>query len=414
MHSLRYSTLIKFLCIVLIFIFSIVCPISEAQSQQYFFGWFDSVMMSLSPADIATAGGQLSLIYTEGYTNPAGYARVRQYLDNANKQGVKVILAVTSLVRDNDMNNLTLFVEEFKSHTAVLGWYVADEPVPRKISASQCITAYNLIKQYDNKPVYLAFCSFDIDANGPVNYRNSYDIMMFDFYPFGVGDHEFKNIETERKQFWSFLTWRKTDPAWHKNGWKVWADYAFCQARSTNKPVRVVLQAVGQANNWPYRLPTYKEERFMMYYSIDKGAKGIDFWSFYRLKQTPAAKGQPYPYDGNQWINDVAKQLASEFNKLAAAVKDGPVPDSVFDSSSDINSKIYRDSETGDYYLLALNTRNTGKKIIFRLNLPTQFDYAIPIYEKRNRFTIMNNQFSDSFDKYGVHNYLLVSVPPSK
>lgn len=382
-------------------------------------GWFVSLVQNHPPSQIVLDGGKEVVLYTEGYddmNDPGKRQMVTNWMNAAQAAGLKVILDVHSRVEEGDMDGLTLMVNLFKDHPALNGWYTSDEPSNPDTLLAHCQTAYNNIRTLGStKPVFICFADNNLDVNYPYLYRNAYDVMMFDKYPFGVGDKEFRSLE-------DIDGWR---------GWKTWFTMAYTQAQSAGRPLYMVLPAFGeQADNpdWNWRLPTLGELRFMATYSMLNGAKGISLWSDYRRETTLENMNIPYPFSGALWLLDVGKPVLAEINTVSAAVEAGPVADGVTVDHSEVLAKIYQDQATGYYYVLSVNTTATPRTVKFTLALapapppaPPRFHYAVPLYEASEWIPVQNGRllndplrqkavFTDTFTGYQVHTYRLQSA----
>jgi WD40 repeat protein len=353
-------------------------------------GWYDNADWEASiPASIANGDGKFVVLYAGAATTQQ---KIQQYVDQAHTLGVKIVLSVKEIVETGNTTALMNRVNTFKSHPAVMGWYIMDEPYGSGTSLSNCETAYTMIKQVDAKSIYAGFCNSDLDHNTPSIYRNAYDVMMYDNYPFKHGQGQFAGL---------------TD-------WKGGCDLARNQAQAINKPLHMIIQGFGwiPSLNWTWRLPTLPEERFMVFYSLFNGAKGIEFWAEDARTQSVVGSSDPYPYDGWQWMNDVGKSAAMELNRIGTAVMAGAIADGVVDNHADMQSSVYQDPITDQYFLLALNNTIGSKTATFTLALPSQFAYAIPLFENAGPISIQNGTFSDTFIDYAARSYLLASAIP--
>jgi len=368
-----------------------------AMEQSFPIGWYAG--WNNIPGLYNTVGAEHVLLYT--YWSDDVEDKLQVALDDAASVGSRIILDVRLGVNNLDATRLASVASQFSSHPALGGWYTADEPVSAPViyTVATLQTAYNIVKQYSNKPVYMAFCTADLDFSTPATFKNAYDVMMFDQYPFQVGDAEFDDIEDEY-----FLIWRTYE------GWKSRVQRARDQATAAGKPFYNILQAFGvePAYGWNYRLPTKREERFMAYYSLlSAHADGLTSFCYFLTEGTVASPTTPYPYDGPQWLLDVGGPVNQELHTYGRALAAGAIGGGVSDTASDVDCSLYRDPTTGAYYLLSVNTESGGENVTFTLNVPEEFDFAVPMYEDGPPIPIINGQFTVSFDDYAVHNYQL-------
>jgi uncharacterized protein (DUF2147 family) len=351
-------------------------------------GWFTTIFSEPTiESEVVSEGSGFVLAVLEQWPNAEDswcHYMIQGYLNSAQANDVKVIMGVHFLVKDT-IHYLEKMVDAFKYYPVVEGWCIADEPYNKGYSVSEIQTMYDIVKARTSTPVYVTFSSTDLDHNNPYNFRNAYDVMMFDFYPFMIGHNEFQGLEGS-------------------GGFKSNCDRAMTQAAAAGKPMGVILPAFGQipTETWINRLPTYGEERFLMYYSLFNNAQRVLLWAKWVGGQaTPG----PYPYDEAQWEIDVATPLFNELNLIGAAVKAGAISNGVSVNNEDIRAGVYYDSTTNKYYLIALNKTNIGRTVTFTLNLPYQLNSAVPQFESAGAIAIFNNRFSGTFSKYGIHVY---------
>jgi hypothetical protein len=224
------------------------------------FGWWDSFSTN-SAAAIAAEGASIALAYSADYysTPGDGPATTQAWLDSAHAAGLKVISGVPyEYVRDKDTAALQTFMNQFKDHPAVVGWFISDEPTDGY--HDEALLAYNTIKALSSHPVSIVFCYTD---NKPNAFADSYNTLLFDRYPCRTGDSEFDYARFQ--EFKSFLDWGGS------------------KATELGKPWMAVLQAFGGwSDTLEFRLPTSDEARFMTYYAIEAGASGALFYPRYR------------------------------------------------------------------------------------------------------------------------------------
>ncbi len=387
------------------------CATSAHAQQEWARTWFDQGW-SYSPAEIAAAGCDRIFLYTYDLYDPAHsmHSYFTNYMSQCDQFGIEVIVGIRSLGDDYSgvdrdpytVSQLTNFITSIEQYSAVVGYYTADEPVYHSgngLSVADCQTKYNVIKSITNKPVYMTFCTADLNANNPWNYRNTYDVMMFDQYLFHIGEPEFDDLEDSYYGA--------------NNGWKSLVDRAFNAAQALNKPFINVLQAYGQPSGSTYtttRLPTYNEERFMTYYSLIKnGAQdgGVAFWCERWRNISAALPNEPYAGNGDQWLADVGVPVMDEMDILASAINSQEIPNAFTDSSADIIHRLFMGENSSEFFLLTVNKSQSQKNDAFTLNLPINWTHLYCL-ETGNLVPIVNGQFSIAYDKYEVKNFKLV------
>jgi hypothetical protein len=368
----------------------------EAEQNNWAMGAWDRLDSPNVPVDLANEGANTTVAYWyPGITDE----QVNSWLDQAYLNGIEVLLEPPRAngYISSDTTLVTNYVNKFKKHPAVCGWYIADEPPINDTTADNTVKAgYDLIKSLDDKPVFICFTidaipAADIPATFNT-YADSYDIMLFDCYITVKDTPEFNYIITST--FQSRI------------------DLARSYANAAGKSWRAVLQGYGRTSNtnqWWARLPTIDELKFMLYYSIEKDAQGWFSWCHFLCKEeTYAYASDPYPYNGAQWIEDVYKPLADEINILAPALEAGKKP-GLTDNKTDVLSCLYQDPQTQEYYILAVNNYNGDNTVTFNANsISGSFSYAQPLFEGRSSISITNGEFSDQFSRYRVHVYKLI------
>jgi len=367
-------------------------------------GWYDTLVNGNTSAFLLTSlGANFSLAYWGGITGPDDI-RITNYLDAAQATGLNVVMEIDpARIASQDVAGIREIVSRFNDHPAVYGWYTADEPYwVWGIPVHVLQTTYDTIKLDSNKPVFIVFSTPGLERNAGVEYRNTYDVMMIDDYPFRLtGEPEFTGLDDVPNRVKNY-----------PNNWKAAVQVAASQAQLASKPWWSVMegwsQAVGETDK--YRLPTFDEARFMNYWSLRTGAAGLLHFAYYRVNGgSPAYPDAPYPFDGDQWLLDVWSPLAQEINILGPALMGETVLAAVSDNRMDIESDLYYDSEQSDYFLVALNAKGGSENATFTLTLADDILAVEPMFEDGDRIVVGGDgSFSDLFSDYEVHVYKLV------
>ncbi|WP_306591714.1 discoidin domain-containing protein [Geothrix sp. 21YS21S-4] len=381
------------------------------RQKEFQVGWYDQIdYNSNSPDEMVSVGAGISLMYIYNSTNE----QVKAKLDQAAKYNLKIILELPrrwiTAISNGDTQaeeNINNFVRQFDKHPALAGWYTADEPSEGDYPG--CKKAYELIKQssvgfpYSSKPVFIVFCFTD---NLPNLFSDSYDIALIDNYPCNQGDPEFT------------LTY----PGPYRN-----VINAFSQKmKGIGKPWWAVLQGVGRVPSeptWYFRLPTFNEMRFMLYYAIDHGATGWLSWMFNACKESQASV-DPFPGDGQRWADGVFSSLAEEISVISTALAVGPLPNEVeVDNVPHIDvpknwpivCHLWMDPNSQDLYLIAINQVQPRVKVSMKFKVDNRFVIAaIPLFENRGSLPVSSDgSLTDDFSSCGVHVYKLICSEPS-
>ena len=149
----------------------------------------------------------------------------------------------------------------------------------------------------------------------------------------------------------------------------------------------------------------------MTYWAITHGTEGLLYYLHDYTKRTPANTSTPYPRSGAEWIPEVWVPLAAELSQIAGSVGDGVVSGAVSNNSSDIISQVFHDTNTDEYFLIALNSTTGSETPTFTLSLPAELARAIPLDPGGAPIGIKNGMFSDVFSSYDVRVYKLVPKP---
>jgi hypothetical protein len=231
----------------------------------FYYDWSRSEILNVVRSEVST-----------GFNSPLPYRPplatqlkdVLSFFDTVANYGVKVILDLSGIVQTpntpSKFGTITHIVNAFKDHTALLSYYIADEPDGPQQDPQWMIQPYNLIKKLDPyHPVTIVLnCQYGVN-----NYTAATDILMTDPYPIGllrpVGCDYCKG---EPKDVWQRVMVYKE------------------QLRGA-MPLWLVLQAFGGAEHWS-RSPTPGEERTMTYLGLISGVRGF----IYFLEGIPYAR----------------------------------------------------------------------------------------------------------------------------
>ena len=105
------------------------------------------------------------------------------FLDSCVAAGFRVNLGYCIREKPNDaatLANLTAQINRYKSHPAIMAWYLADEPGGAGIKNSTLLPKYKAIRSADDtgKPVSMVFCTTQA-----ADYLEMLDVIMVDPYP---------------------------------------------------------------------------------------------------------------------------------------------------------------------------------------------------------------------------------------
>jgi hypothetical protein len=320
------SLITSFAAVISIFISSSLArkkssSLTRTRSLPFLLGWYDDLVMPGVVNEAAANGIKLLIPYTGG----ANKHNIKAYLDAAQKVGVKLSLEIYSpLVETGNISGVRDFIRTYKSHPAVYGWYLYDEPdlkKPTPLSPDLLTNVYQAIKAEDkSKPVALIFN----DPNKIEYYSNAMDILMWDSYPCEEGVSEFQWV----------------------NSYRLTLNKVVAIAYAKNKIFWNVLQAYGTENN--KRFPTKAEFRYMFYLSVLAGADGLLFFS--------------HPRSLPSWNKSVLYPTIKEFRAYIPAIVKGH--DSSYLSQQNLSSifetiKLFPIPNTKEFLIIAINHNKT-------------------------------------------------------
>jgi len=300
----------------------------------------------------------------------------RAYMDRCAELGMKVhynvlkiaggggigALKVSDKTKSEKRDLLIDEVNAFKDHPALLGWYIADEPVGQYVEPQGLIEIYNLIKKLDPyHPVTIVFMT----PSQAHRYDKAMDIVMADPYPLPHG------TVTEVSAVTASLL----------------GEYQY------NKPVWIVPQAFGGGEHWA-REPTRAELRVMTYLSLIEGAAGIQYFIRSGLNA--------FPKSTTTWNECGAISLeTAEMTPLLLDYESRPPVE--VDAERVQVSAWQRGSEI---LVLAANTANKPETVKYKLRLSNSDTLATVLFENRT-VHIDSGFFTDIIDALDTRAYII-------
>lgn len=296
--------------------------------------------------------------------------QAQENLDAAHKAGLKVILeGTTHLARQQPLEVLAPLIEKFRSHPALLSWYLTDEPSGEE-QLEWCRRVYEYLQQQDpHHPVYLTSCSPGEFAA----YVSVTDIFAVDPYPIPKAPITMVSEWMKRAQ----------------------------EAAAGRKPVWLI----PQLHNWEAysgrpeagRAPTPEEERNMIYQGLVWGAKGI----FY------------YPWDDGctglvyeEKLQGAVKQINAELAALGPELLQCSYK--LTAQNEEAHPGLYAATYEGEknIYIIAVNVTKEGK-IMSVPAPPGQNARADVLFEGRS-LQIAEGKIVDRFAPLAVHVYRIM------
>jgi len=365
-------------------------------------GWWTDVTRPAYLAGYAAAGTTLVLANGAGwFTASSDRGRIGTYLDEAQKQGVKVIVSMTRKYtpKGTAVKEFTDTITAYKDHPALFAWYIGDEPeiydnhdanpdddwmiTHGYLAASPGY--YQLAKSAD--PVHPILISFNMLYDPLDSYYAKVqrffdvtDLVGMHNYPFWRTDSEFEGGDS-RMQYdvWKYMLEKTAQN--DKAGF-----IATAQGFGTNSHDAI------------YRDPTYAELRHQVFSAVVLGIDTVLFW-----------------YDG--WsslvMKERVKQMVGQIQAIGAPMNNGITNDTrIGVSVADRNRLVYRyGTSGGDRVILAVNIANrstAGGAALndVRFTLPDGVNSTqVTVLDENRTLSVTSGAFSDSFAPFAVHIY---------
>ena len=333
-------------------------------------GWYDSVTNLNTPAQIANQGINIVM----PYTGKRSIKEVRAFLNRAAAAGIKVMVEIPRLeVRRDHRWLITQFVKKLKTHPAVYGWYLYDEPEFIKLSPRLLERVYQAIKEEDPQhTVAIAFGKLL-----PIKrYLKALDTVIYFKYPCYYDSPKFCNLQNGifRKQAATAASIARKK----SNFWFVLQGYG---EDKHGKPTR-----------FNRRLPSVEEERYMVYSALLAPADGLFFWTHYL--------SQP------QWINSVLTPIIKELQTYLPTITNSSLKDQLAIDNPNIQARLYQNSITQDLLLIAINHGGNSLKTAIAIKENIKVNSA-KVLNSSLSVDISQGILTDTFKPYAVHVYQL-------
>jgi hypothetical protein len=289
----------------------------------FYLGWYDFVANPTAPELVSSKGINLVMPYLDVSPNPAMSEATKEkitvFLDKAKAAKIKVLVEIyRPLVELENISGVKNFINTYKHHPSVYGWYLYDEPEikkPQPLSPDSLARVYRAIKEEDrSKPVAIAFG----ETNKIEAYSNAMDILMWDNYPCEDGIPEFQWIAAYREPLHTVASIAE---AKQKKFWNILQAYS--------------------GHGFKKRLPSKAEFRYMFYSSVLAGSDALFFWM--------------HPWSTPAWNESVLYPTVREFRRYLPAI--------VGEGSQKIGVPDYSDIEVGLFSL-----PNSRKKLVIVVN----------------------------------------------
>ena len=308
--------------------------------------------------------------------NEGSIAQIRRYLDAVNQSGLKIIYSIKDFYQGTKYYPKRIghyrgeegmtrgVISEFKSHPAILAWYLNDE-LPTKY-IPRLARRYKLVKQLDpGHPAWVVL----YQVRELKDYLGTTDVIGTDPYPI-------PNKPISMVSQWTRMT---------------------RQAAGPKRAIWMVPQmhnaGIHRKDNRKYPSPTLDEVRCMAYQSLVHGANGLVFYSFFDLKRDPMGFEK-------RWAD--VKQMGQEIKELIPILLSTEEPPKAQLSSGARNINFSTKQHDGKLYILAVNISREEHDAEFTIS--AEASEARVLFEDRS-LPIATYRLKDKFQPVAVHVY---------
>jgi hypothetical protein len=356
-------------------------------------GWFGGASMD-QLEEIADSPFNTILAYG---VNTQSKAYMTSFMDRVQRRGMKIIYCMNDVYPTATYLDKTGWegirgngkiadgiVKAFRSHPAVLAWYLNDE-LPTKLIPT-LKGYYDQVRRNDpSRPCLMV----SYQMPDLMYYAPTTDIVGIDRYPIPT----VPVTEVRREMRDSIANLKGSKPVWAVIQAFGWYQYNEKHTDRGRIPTAEDLRTG--------RAPTYDEERCMAYLALVHGAKGLLYYCYYDMRVLPQ-----YP---EMWAG--LKKIAAEVKALSPvllAAKDlGPVACSP--AGAPLDTMLL--DRGGRRYLIAVNTQMTPCRVTFNLGRPPASNARV-MFEGRIAPELKGSKLADTFKPLEAHVYELDPAPP--
>jgi hypothetical protein len=296
-------------------------------------------------------------------------AQILGYLDQLASRNLRLIFSLSEFFDGGqaDIDTITHKVSTFKTHPAVISWYLNDERDP-SVYLTQLEERYQKIRDLDeNHPVWsVHWWPDDMLAEA-----HTTGIVGIDSYPID-------NLPITVVADFADTAMQAGKPLWFVPQIFNWQDYPWDFRAATGRP------------------PTREEMRAMTYLAANHGAKGLIYYSYFNIRDD-ADYAARWPQ---------IKEIAREIDQLRAVFLsiDQTDPNDIVCNNPNIDIKLMRQGAT--YYLFAVNTKEEPVSgVSLQINLAQAPSMLDTLFEGDRQLGVSDGQFTDTFGLYEVHVY---------
>lgn len=345
-------------------------------------------------AELRAAGGNFFRSGTSGGDWDEATVQMEQaWLDAAAEHGMYCwpFLRELSELKPEDHAKeamLRTVINRFKNHPGLGVWKNVDEPEWAKTPVADMERAYRIIKELDpNHPVCTTQAPRGtVESLRPYNVAT--DMLAMDIYPIGYppGMHSL----------------------WDNKEMSMVGDYTrFLGEVAQGKPRWMVLQIAWSGVVQPgktLRMPSFPQERFMVYQAIINGARGLFFFGG-NLKQAMSPEDAKLGWNWTFWkrvLRPVIEEIGDKSPLHPAMVApDSKLPIRV-GGAQDVEFCV---REAGDdLFILACKREGATVKVEFS-GLPAWAEAGEVLYESPRKVNAKDGRFTDWFAPFDVHVY---------
>jgi len=330
-----------------------------------------------------------------GPWNDAAIGKEKAYQDAAARYGMHcwVFLRELGSIEENAPGReamLRKVVTTFRDHPGMGVWKGEDEPEWGRKPVPPLVRARQIIRELDtNHPIAVTHAPRGtLERLRP--YNASADITGADIYPIGYppGGH---SLETNKEI-------------------SMVGDYTrrMMEVADGKMPVWMILQIAWSGvikTNKTLRIPTFPEERFMVYQAIINGARGLMFFGGH-LPQAMNDRDKAHGWNWTFW-DRVLRPVIEEIGAKSPLYPALLAPDSTIPvkcNSADVEFCV---REVGSEIFLLACKRGGGTRQVEFSGLPRNTTGGKMLFESPRRVMVSNGRFGDWFAPYEVHVYQL-------
>jgi hypothetical protein len=354
-------------------------------------GWYGNTSLDHFDEIAGTAFNTLLPYGVNGKTK----AFTKRYLDRVQAAGMKLIYCMNDIyptatfyektgwegIKGNS-NIADAVVAAFKSHPAVIAWYLNDER-PKELMP-KFVDYYR--QTLTNDPSHPCFIVI-YNLSELKYFSSTTDILGVDRYP--IPADPITSVTQE-------MQIAKEAVKGHKPVMAVIQTFGWYQY---NKALPDRGRTPTEADLQSGRAPTAVETRNMAYQAIVNGANGLLFYCYYDLRVLPQYK--------EYWAQ--LKTLAAEIKTLSPVLLSTRKTTPVVCHPADCGVSTLVKNLDGELYLIAVNTSDKECKATMDVGVPIETKISV-MFEGRFALDVQGTKLTDHFKPLEVHVYDLGQV----